>query len=113
MLSRLRDLAVAEPLLLAGKLRVLVDLDAASHLPYVATLRAYLDTFGDIPAAAAAMNVHPNTYRYRLRRLTELAALHLDDPLERLAIHLQLHILPAQGPAAGTGSAPLAADGLR
>lgn len=93
-ISRLRDLAAAEPRLLAGKLRVLADLDAGGPLPYVATLRAYLDAFGDISAAAAAMNVHPNTYRYRLRRLTELASLDLDDPLERLVIHLQLHILP-------------------
>ena len=32
------------------------------------TLRAWLDAFGDVIAASAAMYVHPNTFRYRLRR---------------------------------------------
>lgn len=50
---------------------------------------------GDLPAAAASLEVHPNTYRYRLRRLTELAGIDLADPVQRLVLHLQLHLLSA------------------
>lgn len=93
VLLRLRDLVGAEPGLLAGKLDVLAELDARkSHTHYLPTLRAYLDALGDIPTAAASLNVHPNTYRYRLRRLVELAGIDLADPVERLVLHLQLHL---------------------
>jgi DNA-binding PucR family transcriptional regulator len=94
VLLRLRDLVAAEPRLLTGKLDVLADLDARkSHTHYLATLRAYLDALGDVPTAAAALSVHPNTYRYRLRRLLDLAGIDITDPTERLVLHLQLHLL--------------------
>jgi DNA-binding PucR family transcriptional regulator len=38
--------------------------------------------------------VHPNTFRYRLRRLVEVSGIDLDDPVERLVAHLQLTLLP-------------------
>jgi DNA-binding PucR family transcriptional regulator len=60
----------------------------------VATLQAYFDAFGDMGAAAAQVNVHPNTFRYRLRRITEVFGLDLDDPDERLVAELQLRLLP-------------------
>ncbi|WP_215543017.1 PucR family transcriptional regulator [Amycolatopsis sp. CA-230715] len=96
VLLRLRDLVGQEPELLAGKLDVLADIDAKKgHTSYLPTLRAYLDSLGDLPAAAASLEVHPNTYRYRLRRLTELAGIDLADPVQRLVLHLQLHLLSA------------------
>jgi hypothetical protein len=109
VLLRLRDLVVAEPQLLAGKLDQLAELDARKgHTRYLPTLRAYLDALGDIPAAAAALNVHPNTYRYRLRRLVELAGINLADPAERLVLHLQLHLM-ANGQPGRTRPADLGA----
>ena len=45
-----------------------------------------------MPGAAKRVFVHPNTFRYRLRRLTEISGLDLDDPLERLVAELQLRI---------------------
>jgi len=60
----------------------------------VATLRAYLDAFGDITEAARRVSVHPNTFRYRIRRLVELFEVDLANPEERLVIELQLR-LPA------------------
>jgi DNA-binding PucR family transcriptional regulator len=39
------------------------------------------------------LNVHPNTFRYRLRRLLELSELDLTDADERLVTHLQLTFL--------------------
>ncbi len=44
------------------------------------TLRAYLDGFGDIAAVAARLHVHPNTVRYRVRRIEKLLATSLADP---------------------------------
>jgi DNA-binding PucR family transcriptional regulator len=57
------------------------------------TLREYLDRFGDVGAAAQALQTHPNTVRYRLRRITELTGMDLEDPSERLMASLQLRLL--------------------
>lgn len=93
ILLQLRDLAAERPDLLSGKVRVLQSSDRERQTSYVATLRAFLDGFGDVRVAADLVGVHPNTFRYRLRRLAELAELDLDDPVERLVVQLQLHLL--------------------
>jgi len=95
VLLRLRDIVATEPSLLAGKLEILAKLDAKGQTSYLPTLRAYLDALGDIPTAAASLGVHRNTYRYRLRRLVALAGLDMADPVERLVLHLQLHLRSA------------------
>jgi hypothetical protein len=92
VLLRLREIVAQEPKLLAGKLDTLAALDGKGQTHYLETLQAYLDTLGDIPSAAASLGVHTNTYRYRLRRLVALGAIDMDDPVERLVIHLQLHL---------------------
>jgi DNA-binding PucR family transcriptional regulator len=97
ILGELGDFAGREPGLLRGKLDRLREQDARGRTQHVATLRAYLDAFGDAARAARRLGVHPNTYRYRLRRALEVAELDLDDPLERLVAHLQLHLLPPDG----------------
>jgi PucR C-terminal helix-turn-helix domain/GGDEF-like domain len=93
LLIELRDIASVHPRFLAGKVQILVEHDAAKHTAYVDTLRAHLDLFGDISAASASVGVHPNTFRYRLRRLLEISGIDLDDPDERLVAHLQLRFL--------------------
>lgn len=92
VLLRLRELAGAEPGLLEGRTKRLRDLDTAGRGQYIATLRAYLDAFGDVTEAAAALGVHPNTFRYRMRRITDVSGLDLSDPVQRLIAHLQLHL---------------------
>lgn len=52
-----------------------------------------LDAFGDVPAASAALFVHPNTFRYRLRRLAEVSGIDLTDPEQRFAAMLQLRVM--------------------
>lgn len=54
------------------------------------TLAAYLDCFGDVAAVAEQLHVHPNTVRYRVRRLEKLIAASLDDPELRLLLSLSL-----------------------
>ncbi|WP_344522196.1 helix-turn-helix domain-containing protein, partial [Streptomyces rectiviolaceus] len=68
--------------------------DAAHHTCLVETLRAWLDAFGDVAAASAAVHVHPNTFRYRLRRLAEVGELDLTDSDARFAAMLQLRLWP-------------------
>jgi hypothetical protein len=58
----------------------------------VPTLRAYLDAFGDIVGAANRIGIHPNTLRYRLHRMTQVADVDLDDPDERLVLALELRL---------------------
>jgi len=95
VLLELRDLCVEHPELGRGKLEQVVAHDAEHRTAYTETLRAYLDAFGDVPTAAARILVHPNTFRYRLRRLLEIFDLEIDDAEERLVLSLQLRLLPA------------------
>jgi DNA-binding PucR family transcriptional regulator len=57
------------------------------------TLRAYLDSFGDIAAAAHWLQVHPNTVRYRVRRIEKLLSTSLSDPEARLVFSLGLRAI--------------------
>lgn len=57
------------------------------------TLQSYLDCFGDIAKAAAELQVHPNTVRYRVRRLETLLAASLSDPDVRLVLALSLRAI--------------------
>ena len=93
VLLRLRDIAAGDPHLTDGPLTTLVEHDQTKDSSYVETLRAYLAAFGDVTVAAASLNVHPNTFRYRLRRLVEISGIDLEDPEQRLVAELQLNFL--------------------
>lgn len=60
--------------------RLLGDLHRTTpfHRDLVATALAHLDNGGRIEATAAALHVHPNTVKYRLRRLRELTGYPVD-----------------------------------
>ncbi|WP_125617058.1 PucR family transcriptional regulator [Specibacter cremeus] len=70
----------------------LLEHDAVKGTDYGVSLSTYFAAMGDITAAAAALNVHPNTLRYRIRRAQSLFDLHLDDADDRLAVWLQLRL---------------------
>ena len=96
LLMELRDLAAAHGDRPTGPVARLSAYDAEHGTNLVETLRAWLDAFGDVAAASAAMFVHPNTFRYRLRRLTEVSGIDLADPEQRFAAMLQLRaVYPA------------------
>ncbi|QNI08165.1 PucR family transcriptional regulator [Mycobacterium kubicae] len=76
----------ADPRLVDPRIRDLRESD-----PQLAeTLRVYLDSFGDIAAAAHGLQVHPNTVRYRVRRIEKLLSTSLSDPDVRLLFSLGL-----------------------
>jgi DNA-binding PucR family transcriptional regulator len=54
------------------------------------TLRVYLDEFGDVATAAEQLHVHPNTVRYRIRRIETMLTTSLADPDVRLLLSLGL-----------------------
>ncbi len=93
VLQELKELSGEHPSLMRGKLEQVLKHDAEHNASYVETLRGYLDCFGDVPRAAERIAVHPNTFRYRMRRLLELFDIDLTDPDERLVIELQLRLL--------------------
>ncbi|TDU82361.1 DNA-binding PucR family transcriptional regulator [Kribbella voronezhensis] len=94
LLLELRDLIEARGDQPTGPIARLISYDREHNSNLVETLRAWLDAFGDVIAAAASVYVHPNTFRYRLRRLAEVGVLDLDDPDTRFAAMLQLRVLP-------------------
>jgi len=56
----------------------------------VDTLAAYLESGGSVEAAARLLFVHPNTVRYRLRRVVELSGLTPANPRDAYTLRLAL-----------------------
>ncbi|MGP3959677.1 PucR family transcriptional regulator [Nonomuraea sp. 3N208] len=92
LLLQVADVAAAEEQAPTGPYQRLLDHDAEHGTELAATLRAYLDAFGDVNAASARVHVHANTFRYRLKRLVEISGLDLSDPDARLTVMLQMRI---------------------
>jgi len=93
LLLELRDLVTARGDRPTGPVARLIAYDQQHGTNMVDTLRAWLDAFGDVIAASAAMYVHPNTFRYRLRRLAEVGEIDLGDSQARFAAMLQLRVV--------------------
>jgi DNA-binding PucR family transcriptional regulator len=69
----------------------LFEYDQRRNAALATTLRVWLNSFGDTPSATAVLGIHPNTLRYRLRRITEILGVDVRlDVAARIAIHLQL-----------------------
>jgi PucR C-terminal helix-turn-helix domain len=73
----------------ARELAPLADETARSRERLEATLRAWIDHPGRPTEVARAVHVHPQTARYRVRRLRELLG-DIDDPERRFALALAL-----------------------
>jgi DNA-binding PucR family transcriptional regulator len=86
LLDEIISLVAGRPRLVDARVRQL-----RGEEPMLAdTLQAYLDGFGDIAAVAQRLHVHPNTVRYRVRRIEKLLSTSLNDPDDRLVIALAL-----------------------
>ncbi|MFI9455857.1 PucR family transcriptional regulator [Amycolatopsis sp. NPDC052450] len=93
LMLELADLSAARGDVATGPIARLLAYDREHQSQFVHTLRCWLDSFGDTNAASAAAYVHPSTFRYRLRRLAEVGGIDLDDPRDRFAAMVQLHLL--------------------
>src|SRR5262249_4441450 len=76
-----------------GPLARMLEYDRRHDSRLVETLQVWLDAFGDVSAASDRLFVHPNTFRYRLRRVAEVGGIDLTDPDQRFAAMLQLRVL--------------------
>jgi len=76
--------------LAARALRPLAAETPASRDRLTATLAAWLANMGSVSPTAAALDVHPQTVRYRVARLRELFGDALDDPDSRFELQLAL-----------------------
>jgi hypothetical protein len=65
---------------------------AAERGAVLETLAAYLDRGGALESTARALFVHPNTVRYRLRRVSELTGLSPTDPRDAYALAIALSL---------------------
>lgn len=91
---------------LAGDAEAIRDLVADVYQPIaeagpvvLETLAAYLETGASVEAAARQLFVHPNTVRYRLRRVTDVAALTPTDPRDSYTLRLALTLGRLNPPA--------------
>jgi DNA-binding PucR family transcriptional regulator len=62
----------------------------SSGTALVETLSAFLEQTSSLEATARVLFVHPNTVRYRLRRVTEITGFSPTDPRHALALRLGL-----------------------
>ena len=79
--------------LASERLAPLDDLKGQARERMRETLRAFLDHRGNAAAMAADLHLHPQTVRYRLRRLRELFGDALDDPQTRFELELALRAI--------------------
>jgi DNA-binding PucR family transcriptional regulator len=108
-IGQVTSLAEARTTVLLDEIVTLVGTDARLVDPRVRelreqnpalaeTLQVYLDSFGDVAAAARRLQVHPNTVRYRVRRIEKLMSTSLSDPEARLLLALSLRATENQPP---------------
>lgn len=90
LLGEILDLVGTHAELHDPRLDALFDYDRehSSHLCESAEM--YLAKHGDVRSAASALQVHPNTLRYRIRRVEEIIGMELADAADRLLLELQL-----------------------
>jgi sugar diacid utilization regulator len=90
ILQSLADVVAERPDLRLPGVDVLRRHDAEHGKAFVPTLRAFVDAGGDVGLAAKALQVHPNTVRYRLKRVSEITGLDVESAADRLVIALAL-----------------------
>ncbi|MFD3685251.1 PucR family transcriptional regulator [Nocardiopsis sp. NPDC058631] len=106
LLRRLRLVAEAGRLPTRNPVMDLVRHDAEHGTDYARTLRAWLYVHGDLGRSAELLELHPNTVRYRLRRMGAVADLPLHDPQARVAMTIALAALADAPPDLPAGHGP-------
>ena len=89
-LHRLANAAATAGVAELGPVPLLRQHDEANGTEYVHTLYEWLRHPGDPRTAGQALRIHPNTLRYRMRRVADLSGVDLTDPNVRLALLTQL-----------------------
>ena len=90
LLGEIADLVAGHDQLRDPRLQALIEDDRARGGALLPSVEEYLDRFGDVRAAAAALHIHPNTLRYRVRRAEQVLDMQLSNPDDRLLLQLQI-----------------------
>ncbi|WP_353114549.1 helix-turn-helix domain-containing protein [Microbacterium sp.] len=93
LLVEVADLARTRGERPTGPVGLLIEHDRERGTHLVETLQSWLECLGDVTAASTRVYTHPNTFRYRLRRLSEISGLDLADPDARFSAMVQLRLL--------------------
>lgn len=91
-LLRLRTRLTDNDLIPLPGLRQMIDHDTRNGTDYTTTVQTYLECVGDTARTVERLFIHPNTLRYRIRRVNELFHLDLTDPDLALVLWLQLRL---------------------
>lgn len=83
--------------LISPELMFLLYHDQEHGTEYFATFREYLLQERDIPKTAQSLIIHRTTLLYRLKKIQSLIHVNLDDPWQRLYLHMSLWILEQEG----------------
>ena len=70
------------------QLAVIIEYDEKNNMNFLAILQMYFQQNGDLNATAEKLFMHPNTLRYRLKKIEEL----LDVDLQKLEIRINLAV---------------------
>ncbi|WP_308103020.1 MULTISPECIES: helix-turn-helix domain-containing protein [unclassified Nocardia] len=90
LLGEILDLVAGRPDLHDPRLQALFEYDRKHSANLRESVEIYLRAHGDVRNAANALCVHPNTLRYRVRRVENILGIDLGDPGDRLLLELQL-----------------------
>lgn len=71
----------------------LIAHDEEHATQFTATLQTYLAEFGSAARVAAALHIHPNTLRYRLKRIRELFGIDVEEADSRFRTMVELRLL--------------------
>ncbi|WP_441964339.1 PucR family transcriptional regulator [Mycolicibacterium houstonense] len=86
----LRRAATAVQSVAHSELQRVRDADRTDGTELTITLRTWLEHWGDVNNAAAALNVHPNTVRLRMKKVDRILQDRLNTPTQRIAALLLL-----------------------
>ncbi|UUE28677.1 helix-turn-helix domain-containing protein (plasmid) [Rhodococcus qingshengii] len=92
LLGEIFDLVEGHPELHDPRLDALFEYDSEHASNLCESVESYFAHLGDVRGAATALQVHPNTLRYRLRRVEEIVGVDLQDSADRLLVELQLRL---------------------
>ena len=73
-----------------GPLHGLAGLDTVDRDEAITTLNAHFTYAGNAAEAARHLHMHPNTFRYRLAKVTDILGIDLEDRETRLLLELDL-----------------------
>lgn len=100
LIGEVLELLERNPRLRDPRITALVAYDAEHDTGLVTSLLVFLSALGNVRAAARSLHVHPNTLRYRLRRVEAVSGIDLSDPNQFLFTQLQL-LLETGSPRTG------------